>query len=319
MGLEGLGFFAVYFATMASIYAIIALGLNIQWGMTGQINIGVGGFFGVGAYTSALLVAPESSAHLGGFDLPFLVGVVGAVAVAGAIALVIGRICADLRTDYLAIATIGIAEIIRLAATNEDWLTGGPRGLADIPRPDLSALGSPFFARLDYLIIVLVFLTLTFFLAERARRAPWGRVLRAVRDNEAAVKAAGKDVARFRLEGFVVGSMMMGLGGALYGHFFGFLSPEALQPLLATFLIWAMLITGGSGNNWGAILGAFALWAVWSGSELAISQLGLDEVLPRPSAWRILLVGLLVQVILLTRPQGLLPEPKPRGDELSRH
>lgn len=302
----GLAGFAVYFFTTVGIYAVLTLGLNIQWGLTGQINIGVAGFFAVGAYTSAFVTAAANPAHFGGFELPFFVAVPIAIAAAALVAAGIGALTVNLRTDYLAIATIGIAEIIRFVLKNEAWLTNGVRGLADIPRPIVEGDGS----NLTFLALVIVAVIACYWLAERARVSPWGRVLRAIRDNEPATSAAGKDVARFRLQGFVLGSALMGLAGALYANFIGFISPDAFDPVLATFIVWAMLIVGGSGNNLGAIVGAVAVWAIWSGSEMLTGLLP-PEYATQASAARVLLVGVLLQVALLVRPEGILPERSP--------
>lgn len=301
----GLLGFAVFFLTTVSIYSVLTLGLNIQWGLTGQINIGIAGFFAIGAYVSAIVSAAANPAHLGGFELPFLVGAPLATIAAALVAAVIGAICVNLRTDYLAIATIGIAEIIRFVLKNEAWLTNGVRGIADIPRPFIEGRGS----NLAFLAVALISVAVVFALAERARVAPWGRVLRAIRDNETATEAAGKNVASFRLQAFVLGSAIMGFAGSLYAHFVGFISPDAFDPLFATFLVWAMLIVGGSGNNLGAVLGAFVVWLIWSGSELVTGFLPA-EYATQASAARVLLVGVLLQVVLLARPEGILPEPR---------
>ncbi|WP_222518497.1 branched-chain amino acid ABC transporter permease [Spiribacter salinus] len=296
--------YPLFFLNLVGIYAVLVLGLNMQWGMTGQFNIGIAGFFAVGAYTSAILTTGPSDNWLGGFDLPFLAGIAGAVIVTIPIAWVIGRITARLRTDYLAIATIGIAEIIRLFFLNEGWLSNGTRGIPGIDAPfDVGNAG--------YLLIVAVFVAGTYLLVEIARRSPWGRILRAIRDNEAATAAAGKDVARFRLEAFVVGSCIMALGGGLYAHFVGFISPEAFRPLYGTFLVWVMLIAGGSGNNRGALLGALVVWIIWSSTEV-LADLMPTALIGSESAFRIFLIGVLLQIILVSRPQGLLPEKRPR-------
>ncbi|MEM8855269.1 MAG: branched-chain amino acid ABC transporter permease [Pseudomonadota bacterium] len=305
---SGLLGFGVFFLTTVSIYAVLTLGLNIQWGLTGQINIGIAGFFAIGAYVSALVTAAGNPAHVGGFELPAIAGAVLATAAAALAAALIGAITVNLRTDYLAIATIGIAEIIRFILQNESWLTNGVRGIADIPRPISEGSAS----NLIFLAIALVSVAVVYWLAERARVSPWGRVLRAIRDNEPATEAAGKNVAGFRLQAFVFGSAVMGFAGALYAHFIGFVSPEAFDPLFATFLVWAMLIVGGSGNNLGAVLGAFVVWIIWSGSELLTGLLPA-EYATQASAARVLLVGVLIQVVLLARPEGLLPEPKSGG------
>jgi len=309
MELAGLLTYGVFFLSLAGIYAVLTLGLNVQYGLTGQINIGVAGFFAVGAYTSAILTTKVSEYHLGGFDLPFLVGVGGAMAASAVVAAGIGWVTMRLRTDYLAIATIGIAEIIRLTFKNEEWLTNGVRGVPAIPRPFSETLGAD---PLVSLLVILACLAFAWWLVERARVSPWGRLLRAIRENEDGVLAAGKDVARFRLQAFVFGSAIMGMAGALYAHFIGFISPEAFLPLYGTFLVWVMLIAGGAGNNVGALVGAFAIWLLWSATQFLTDALG-PEYATQAGALRVLLIGVLLQVILILRPQGLLPEHGRRG------
>lgn len=298
--------YALSLLTVAGIYGILSLGLNLQWGFTGQFNIGIAGFFAIGAYSTAIVTAAPSNSFIGGFEMPVILGILLAVVLSGLVAAVIGWITMRLRTDYLAIATIGIAEIIRLVLKNMDWLTNGVRGVPAIPKPMF------FDTPVMFLVLVLGILALVYVLMEWARKSPWGRVLRAIRENENGVMAAGKDVAHFRLQAFVVGSTVMGLGGALYAHYFGFISPEAFEPLFATFLVWVMLIAGGSGNNKGAILGAVIIWFVWSASELLTGYLPA-EIQAQAGAARVLLVAILLQVILLTRPQGLLPEDLGKG------
>lgn len=316
MELSGLFSYFVFFLSMVSVYAVLVLGLNIQWGYNGQLNIGVAAFFAVGAYTTAIVTGPASDNYLGGFGLPFLVGLILAMVVAGLLALVIGLITVNLRSDYLAIATIGIAEIVRLVLKNESWLTNGVRGISSIPGPfdELSGITEG----MAYLATLLVFVGGVYWVCERLFRSPWARVLRAIRANEDAVRAAGKNVLLFRVEAFVLGSMFMGLGGALYAHFVGFISPSAFDPMFATFVVWVMLIAGGSGNNRGALLGALVIWAVWTLSSSMIDTLadiGLlpDQLATQASALRIFLIGLLLEIILLTRREGLLPERPPKA------
>ncbi len=308
MELVGLASFLVFFLTLAGIYALVTLGLNVQWGFSGQFNIGIAGFWAIGAYTAAILDTPASPFHLGGFAMPFWVGALAATLLAAAVAFLVGVICVDLRTDYLAIATIGIGEIIRLVLKNEEWLTNGVRGIAGIPRlfEELGRSGQA----LAFLGFVLLAIFLVYALVERAARSPWGRVQRAIRDEELAVAACGRNVRRFRLESFVLGSAIMGFAGAVHAHFVGFISPEAFDPLFTTFLVWVMLVVGGSGNNRGAILGSFLVWAIWSLSQFATAYLPLAWA-GRAGALRVLLVGVLLQLVLLWRPQGLLPERPP--------
>lgn len=298
----GLLNYATFFLTFASVYAILTLALNMQWGLTGLFNLGIAGFFAVGAYTSAILTSPAHPDYLGGFGLPIFVGAVAAMITSGIVAVVIGLITVRLRTDYLAIATIGVAEIIRLFLKNEAWLTNGVRGIPGIPAP---FGGDPVLV----LILLLVIVAIIYFLVERARVSPWGRVLRAQRENEDGTLAAGKNTNRFRLEAFAVGSSFMGLAGALYAHFIGFITPQAFLPLYGTFLVWVMLIAGGSGNTLGALIGGFGIWLLWSGTQI------LTDILPpgyatQAGAIRILLIGLLLEIVLLLRPQGLIPEKR---------
>jgi branched-chain amino acid transport system permease protein len=304
MELSGLLEYGIFFVTLAGIYAVLSLGLNVQWGFTGQFNIGIAGFFAVGAYASAIVTTAPSANHLGGFGLPLIVGLLVAMLLAAILAVLVGVITANLRTDYLAIATIGIAEIVRLVLKNEEWLTNGVRGIPGIPRPLADCLGDN---PLVMLATVATAVGIVYWALERARRAPWGRALRSIRENEQGAMAAGKNIFAFRLEAFVLGSAIMGLAGGLFAHFVGFISPEAFQPEFATFLVWVMLVAGGSGNNRGAILGAFVIWTVWSVTERITSALPVEYV-TQAGALRLLLIGVLIQVILLFRPQGILPE-----------
>lgn len=308
MDLTGLVGYLVPFLTFVGIYAVLSLGLNVQWGFAGLFNIGITAFFAVGAYTSTILTTPLSPDYLGGYGLAFPVGLIGAMMTAGALALLVGLVTLNLRMDYLAIATIGIGEIVRLVLKNEAWLTHGVRGIKGIPKPfEMLSTDAQVFV---YLLIVLAIVLAVYLAIERLARAPWGRVLRAIRENEPAARAAGKNVMRFRLEAFVLGSMIMGLGGALYAHFFGFISPEAFDPLFATFLVWVMLIAGGSGNNRGAILGALVIWFVWSITGLVANRMP-PELMTQAAALRPFLIGLLLQVILLMRSEGILREKPP--------
>lgn len=309
MEITGLLAYVIFFLSLAGVYALLALGLNVQWGYTGMLNIGIAAFFAVGAYTSAILTSPPTAVP-GGFGLPIPVGLVSAMVTAGLLALFIGLVTLNLRTDYLAIASIGIAEIVRLFLKNEEWLTNGVRGMSGIPRP-LSGI-VPGADALLFLGMVIGLVAIVYWANQQAYRSPWGRVLRAIREKEIAASAMGKHVLAFRLQAFVFGSCIMGLAGAVYAHFIGFISPEAFDPLFATFMVWVMLIAGGSGNNRGAILGAVAVWSIWSLSEYLTTRVGTEYFsLGQLAAMRVFMIGLLLQVVLLLRPQGILPEASP--------
>ena len=307
----GLMMYFVALLTMGGIYSVLCLGLNIQWGFTGLFNAGIAGFFAIGAYSSALLTAPPTPNHIGGFDLPIPIGLLAAMVFSGIVAYAVGRICLRLRSDYLAMATIGIAEILRLVLKNEAWLTNGSRGISNIPRP-FEGLPVPQ-AQFAFLAVVLAIVVAIYLLIQRGAHAPWGRVMRAIRDDDVAASAVGKDVEQLRLQSFVFGSMIMGLGGALMAHSFKFIGPEATEPLLTTFLVWVMLIAGGSGNNRGAILGAIVIWTIWSSTEILINAvIGWGWL---PTGWatqgaflRVFLIGLVLQIVLQRYAKGLLPE-----------
>ena len=317
MDLIGILDYLVGFAIMAGIYGVFALGLNVHWGFTGLFNIGIAGFFALGAYTSALLTTPPPELALVedfkfggnwagtgfldlGFDLWFFLAIAAAAMACGAIALVIGYVTLRLRDDYLAIATLGIAETVRLVFLNEKWVANGSKGLYRIPE-FLSGLVQPENYDYLYLPVVLIFLAFVFLAVERVVNSPWGRVLRAIREDETAAAASGKDVFRFKLQAFILGAVIMGIGGALFAHHVRFLAPITFDPLLATFVIWAMLMVGGSGNNLGAVLGAFIVWGIWTGTQF----------LPGPLAdpdFRFFMIGVLIVAVILLRPGGILGE-----------
>lgn len=305
----GLLFYLVAFLIAGGIYAILCLALNVQWGYGGLFNAGIAGFFAVGAYTSALLTAAPTQTHLGGYELPVPVGLIAAAFTAGITGWAVAKICIRLKSDYLAMASIGIAEILRMVIVNEDWLTNGSLGITNIPRP-FDGLFTGREADILFLVVVWVIVGIVYLICNRLYDSPWGRTLRAVRDNEDAARAVGKDVDSFRLQTFVIGAAFMGLAGALSAHYFRFLSPEATEPLLITFLVWVMLMAGGSGNNKGAIVGALSVWAIWSMTEIFTNRLPA-EFATRSSYIRMLLIGLLLQFVLQKYRSGLLPERSP--------
>ncbi len=333
--------YLVSFAIMAGIYAILSLGLNSQWGLTGHLNFGIAGFFAVGAFTAALFttamptgVLAQYAKQVVGLELPFLVGVLAAAIFAGVAAFLIAIPVLRLREDYLAIATLGIAEVIRLIFQNERWLANGPQPLRGIPRPLSCVLEDPACAWLPepvatflsplasrdylfvYLVIVIVVLAIVYVALERISRSPWGRALRAVREEESSAAMNGKNVAALRVQSFVVGGVIMGIAGALYAHYVVSIDYSHFRPLFATFLVWVMLMLGGSGNNRGAVLGAFIIWAVWTGTaflaDLVAPVLSLisEDLASRSPYLRWMLVAVLLEIIVLYRPKGLLKEDK---------
>lgn len=306
--MEGVLSFVVFFLVYASFYALCSLGLNLQWGFTGLFNVGIVGFFAIGAYACALITGPAYPDTLfGGFGLPFAFGLAGAILLAGAAALGVGFVTLRLREDFLAISTFGVAVSIQLVCLNFDPLTRGPNGLYSLPRPLAGLFESRTLDNLMYLLLCLAIIALVYIAFERMVRSPWGRVLRAIRDDEVAAAALGKNVFAFRLQSFVVGSSVMGLAGALYAGFQGFISPADFLPIF-TFQVFVMLILGGSGNNLGALLGGLLVWFLWSMSEQVMQALLPATALTQAAAARIVLIGLVLALVLLFRPEGILAE-----------
>jgi branched-chain amino acid transport system permease protein len=292
-----------FFITVAAILSIATLGLNLQWGVSGQFNAGVVGFIAVGGYALAILTMPPAAHLLVQLNLPFIAGLAGSLVVCALVAMLVGLATLRLRSDYLAIATFGIATSIQLLANNLEPLTGGSRGLVGIPRP-FESLGQRQFA-LAYLAMVLAVLAVVVAGLQALLHSPWGRVLRALREDEVACAALGKNIVRFRLTAFVLGAMLMGLSGALYAGFVGTTSPGEFLPIM-TFQIWAMLIVGGSGSNFGAVAGSFVVWGLWTFSGVFIVSVLPLQYQTQGGAIQAILVGLLLVLTLLLRPRGIL-------------
>ncbi len=306
--------YLVFFTVVALTYALACLGLNLQWGATGLFNVGVAGFVAVGAYTSAILTAPPSPDRLGGLAWPIAAGWIGAALAAGVVALGVGLVTLRLRHDYLAIATFGIAVTIQLLAVNLIPLTGGPFGIHGVPRPFTGAIASPLGRNVAYVALVIALVAAVYVALERLVQSPWGRVLRGIREDETAAAALGKPAAAFRLQAFALGAMVMGLAGAVYAHFIGFVAPEDFLSIL-TFQVWTMLVVGGSGNNRGAVAGAVAVWALWSASGAALTAVLPQELQARSAALQTVVIGVVLAAVLLVRPRGLLGE----ATVVSRH
>ncbi|PYC48633.1 branched-chain amino acid ABC transporter permease [Litorivita pollutaquae] len=404
---------ALLIVNMGLVSAVMALGVNLQWGFAGLFNVGVVGFLALGGLatvltsmppvaeawsagglrilaglalgaatltlavitfkhmqksrtrTAALLVIlvggfflfrfvfdggvaaveavnPAATGYLGGLGLPVLLAwPMGGVLAAGA-AWLIGKTALGLRSDYLAIATLGIAEIIIAVMKNEDWLARGVKNVIGLPRPvpyevDLQSdpafvasaanLGidpvtaSTLYVKLGYMALFTVVLLILFWMAQRALHSPWGRMMRAIRDNEVAANAMGKDVTARHLQVFILGSAVCGIAGAMMTTLDGQLTPGSYQPLRYTFLIWVMVIVGGSGNNLGSILGGMLIWFLWVQVEpmghflLGLITAGMADgsalkshLLDSAAHMRLLTMGLILLLVLRFSPRGLIPE-----------
>ena len=345
----GAGVLLAFFAIVATVVMALALRASFTGILRGVLT---GGAALIGLWLAATVLGPAVDAiesvnpsftgFLGGAGLPVLVSwLVGGVFAAGA-AFVIGKIALGLRADYLAIATLGVSEIIVAILMNEDWLARGVKNVVGLPRPvpyevdlrevpwvldlaqrlsvDSVELAS-LLVRGAYVGLFVLVLAILLWLAERALQSPWGRMMRAVRDNETAAEAMGKDVKRLHLLVFVLGSAVIGLAGAMLTTLDGQFTPGSYQPLRFTFLIWVMVIVGGSGNNWGATVGAFFIWFTWVEAEPiggwlirnATSFLGedsavRDHLIANAAQMRLVVMGVVLLVALRFAPRGIIPE-----------
>lgn len=280
--------------------------------------------------------------YLGGLGLPILLSwIVGGLFAAGA-AWVVGKVALGLREDYLAIATLGISEIIVAMLKNEDWLARGVKNVNGIPRPvpyEVDIQQSEYFlklasdwnmsiidlssviVKLSYASLFIVVLLFILWLSEKALHSPWGRMMRAIRDNETAAEAMGKDVTWRYLQIFILGSAVIGIAGAMLMTLDGQFTPASYQPLRYTFLIWVMVIVGGSGNNWGSILGGFVIWFFWVEAEplglwlMDVITAGMSEdnvlrvhLLESAAHMRLMTMGIILLLVLRFTPRGLIPE-----------
>ena len=404
---------ALSILNMGLISAIMALGVNIQWGYAGLFNVGVMGFTALGGLAAVLVASdpvegawgaksgwqillallmggatiaaaialwgkmkghklrglamaglliagffifravfdpavatveaidPALTGNIGGLGLPIILAwPVGGLLAAGA-AWIIGKTALGLRSDYLAIATLGVAEIIIYILKNEDWLARGVKNVIGLPRPvpyevDLQAnqafvgamqglsadpvTASSITVKLAYAVLFSIVLIALIWLTQRALNSPWGRMIRAIRDNEVSAAAMGKNVTARHLQIFILGSAVCGLAGAMMTTLDSQLVPSTYQPLRFTFLIWVMVIVGGSGNNIGAVLGGFLIWWFW----IQVEPLGLlllqgitagmaegwlkDHLMDAAAHMRLLTMGLILLLVLRFSPRGLLPE-----------
>ncbi|NIZ12270.1 branched-chain amino acid ABC transporter permease [Phaeobacter sp. HF9A] len=415
----GLGIFsgswnsALTILNMGLISAIMALGVNLQWGFAGLFNVGIMGFTALGGLAVVLTAMPATpgawsagggrillalvlgaltiaaaimayrklaagltrvlgmivllvvgfflfrvvldpgvdavesinpalAGNIGGLGLPVLLAwPVGGLLAAGA-AWVIGKTALGLRSDYLAIATLGIAEIILSVLKNEDWLSRGVKNVVGLPRPlpyevDLQndpgfvasaanwgfdpTTASTLYVKLGYALLFTAVLLVLLWMAQMALKSPWGRMMRAIRDNEIAARAMGKDVTRRHLQIFILGSAICGIAGAMMTTLDSQLTPGTYNPLRFTFLIWVMVIVGGSGNNFGAVLGGILVWFLWIKVEplgimlieLATSGMAEDSwprghLLESAAHMRLFTMGLILLLMLRFNPRGLIPE-----------
>jgi len=291
--------YLISIATYVGFFMILALALNLQWGMTGMVNFGVAGFYGIGAYTSGLLAVKAG--------VPVGISIAAAGIVGLAFGAAVAGLTVRLKDDFLAIVTLGFGESMRLVFLNEDWLTNGPRGLPIDVRPMASWFGRETYS-VVYLLLVVAAVAACFAVAEVLRRAPYGRVLRAIREDDLVAGVLGKPVMAYRVQVFALGAAMIGVAGALYAHYTQNISPDHFTAFVSIF-IWMSVIVGGAGNNAGLLIGAGAVMMVLEGTRF------LSDAVPfldgaQVSALRIIAIGVAIILMIRFRPQGLIPEPR---------
>jgi branched-chain amino acid transport system permease protein len=288
------------------IFGIIALSLNLEFGFAGLANFGKVAFFLIGAYTYALL------SQIG---IPFAICLIVGALISALFGLVVALPTLRLRLDYLAISVLAFGEILRLIVKSERWIAGGDWGMS--VAPIFPWTGSELIYRLENIGLVFVCLLICFVVAQLLANSPYGRVVRAIREDEIAAEALGKDRTKYKAQIFMLGSAMAGLAGGLFAQYLQYVVPGMFMPMV-TFTVWIMVLLGGPANNWGALLGAGLVELFDRGANIAKDYL----VLPvDPSSLQYILFGALIIFVLLYRPQGLLKESpiKTKALELVRH
>lgn len=283
-------------AIFVAIFTLLTLGLNLQYGLTGLTNFGLVGFFGIGAYASAILTTQ---------GYPVVAGFAAGAALAVIAAWPIGLVALRLRDDYFAIATLGFSEVVRVAIISEKELTAGVQGIPGIPRL-FAVLESRTWQPLLLLAVLVAANLAVVLVMRRIARSPFGRVIGAIRDNEEAVRALGKDPARFKTQVLMVGAGLSAVAGSFYAHYVGYVTPDQITPLV-TFQIWMAMILGGTGRISGAVLGTLLLMLLIEGARF------LPDLLPFISSTamaelRVFVVGLALVLFTVYRPQGLMGE-----------
>ncbi len=291
-------------ATLVLIASLVGLGLNIQWGVVGLVNFGVAGFFALGAYVTAIV----DNAGAGPFG-----GLAAAAIACAAASAVLALLSTRLEDDYLAIVTIGFGEVVRLVTLNETWLTGGALGISNIPRPFASWVAADSYPSL-FLLLTAATVAIVFLILEALVRSPFGRALRAVRDDDMVAAALGKPVLLLRVKAFALGGAVMGIAGALHAFYLTYIDPTQFTPVLTAYAFMAV-IAGGRGSNVGLLLGASTVMALIEGTRFLKDAIPiLDNT--QLAALRLALIGMGIIVLLIYRPQGLMAEPHLRSGDL---
>jgi branched-chain amino acid transport system permease protein len=286
--------FLLHVATLSCIYALLALGLNLQAGFAGLLNFGFVAFAGVGAYASAI-------ASSLGYPVPF--GMLAGMAVAMLVGYVMARLGRNLASDYWAIATLAVAELIRTVALNENWLTGGAQGISGVPAMFGSAAGVQY--DFSFFLLALAMVVIAFTACTRLTRGRFGRAIRLMREEPALATSLGYQLVPLKVKATVTSAAIASVGGSLLAHYMSFVGPDYMLSS-ETFLVWTMVMIGGLGNNVGVILGAFLVEAVYSAVPFLKDYLAISSDIA--GAVRLGTIGVVLLVCLLVRPGGLVPE-----------
>jgi branched-chain amino acid transport system permease protein len=310
MNMSNMILFLAGVIALMGIYALLTLAVNLHYGYAGLLSFGIVGFAAVGAYTYAIVTrgAPVGEdVYLFYFNQPWWVGFLAAGAVTTIFAFIIGLPTLRVEGDYLLIVTFAFAEVIQDLLSNEGWLTNGTRGFINIHQPFRDLIpGRNYTLFLAFLIVVIV--AVVFLIAQRLGKAPFGRTLRAIRDNEPATLAIGKGVYSFKMRAFLLGAAICGFAGAMYTWYMTLALPS-LFGMSVSFTAWIALIVGGQGNHKGAIVGTIVLL----GTQQAIKFISLTpDMAPIISSIQLIIEGLVLIVILRFWPRGLIPESSPR-------
>jgi branched-chain amino acid transport system permease protein len=281
--------YLLHILVITGIYVILTLSLNLVLGYTGLASLGHAAFACVGAYASSLLALK--------FGLSPWLGLLIGAGAAALIGLIIGFPSLRLKGDYLALATFGLGVIVYSVAKNWVSLTRGPMGLPGIP--SFSIFGYEFSKVWHYLVIVLVFVVLTYFVIRRVVNSPFGRTLQAIREDEVAALAMGKNVNKYKLTVFVIGAFFAGIAGSLYAHYITFIDPSSFT-VMESIMILLMVVFGGMGSLGGSFVGAAILVIL---PEM-LRFLGMPISIAAPL--RQMIYGLLLIILMLKRPQGIL-------------
>ena len=298
-------FYGLDFLVFVGIFGIVALSLNLEFGFAGIANFGKVAFFLIGAYTYALLSK---------IGIPFPLCLIAGALTSALFGLLISLPALRLRTDYLAIAILAFGEILRLIVKSESWIAGGDWGTSVAPAISIAG-ASHHVGVLVNIGLVYFCLLICFVIAQLLANSPYGRVVRAIREDEIAAEALGKDRAKYKAQILMIGSAMVGVAGGLYVQYLHYVLPDMFVPMI-TFTVWIMVLLGGPGNNWGALLGAGLVELFKYGTNLAKPILPLD-----PINLQYILFGVLIILVLFYRPQGLLKESpiKTKALELVRY